>query len=280
VFRDTPQFVCSPLSEQLGCDLVIKLETANPIRCFKGRGIEVALSRLVLSNGQRRAICASAGNLGQALAYSGRTRGIDVTVIAGKSANASKVDRIRSLGATVELVDGDIEDARRRARGIAAEGAAFLVEDSENLDTCEGAGTIGLELLDGFERIDAILLALGGGALATGVGHVFKALAPASDVVCIQPTDTIADGVAGRFPIPEVLKDLLVVADHVPLVDESSIVAAMRMLYRHAGLVVEPSAALGVAAILEDPSRYHGKRVVTVICGSNVSPDAFVRWIG
>jgi threonine dehydratase len=72
---------------------------------------------------------------------------------------------------------------------------------------------------------------------------------------------------------------LLAVADHVPLVDESSIVAAMRMLYRHAGLVVEPSAALGVAAVLEDPSRYRGKRVVTVICGSNVSPDDFVRWV-
>jgi len=299
MFRDTPQFACPSLGQLLGCDLVIKLETANPIRCFKGRGIEVVLSRLVLSNDQRPAICASAGNLGQALAYSGRTRGIDVTVIAGKNANASKIDRIRSLGATVELVEGDIEDARRRARGIAAGGAAFLVEDSENLDTCEGAGTIGLELLDGFERIDAILLALGGGALATGVGHVFKALTPATDVVCIQPTgapamalswrarsivntdhtDTIADGVAGRFPIPEVLKDLLVVADHIPLVDEASIVAAMRMLYRHAGLVVEPSAALGVAAILEDPSRYRGKRVVTVICGSNVPPDAFVQWM-
>jgi threonine dehydratase len=240
-----------------------------------------------------------AGNLGQALAYSGRTRGIDVTVIAGKNANAAKIDRIRSLGATVELVEGDIEDAGRRARRIAAGGSAFLVEDSENLDTCEGAGTIGLELLDGFERIDTILLALGGGALATGVGHVFKALTPATDVVCIQPTgapamalswrarsivntdhtDTIADGVAGRFPIPKVLQDLLVVADHIPLVEEASIVAAMRMLYRHAGLVVEPSAALGVAAILEDPSRYCGKRVVTVICGSNVLPDAFVRWM-
>ncbi len=173
------------------------------------------------------------------------------------------------------------------------------MEDSENLDTCEGAGTIGLELLDGFDRIDAVLLALGGGALATGVGHVVKTLSPATDVGCIQPrgapamamswrarsvvttgpTDTIADGVAGRFPIPAVLADLLAVADHVPLVEEASILAGMRMLYRHAGLVVEPSAAVGIAAILEDPSRYRGKRVVTVICGSNVLPEAFSAWM-
>ncbi|SFJ80494.1 threonine dehydratase [Bosea sp. OK403] len=299
VFRDTPQFLSATLGDLLGCELVIKLETANPIGCFKGRGTEVAMSRLASSSGPMAAICASAGNLGQALAYSGRARGIAVSVIAGKGANAAKVERIRRLGGTVELVDGDIENARERAREIAARGDAFLVEDSENLDTCEGAGTIGLELVEGFDRIDTVLLALGGGALATGVGHVFKTLSPATDVVCIQPrgapalakswrarsivttdrTDTIADGVAGRFPIAAVLDDLLATADHVPLVEEASIVEGMRMLYRHAALVTEPSAALGIAAVLEDPARYRGKRVAAVICGSNVLPDSFGAWM-
>jgi threonine dehydratase len=300
VFRDTPQFACPALADVLGCDIVIKLETANPIRCFKGRGTEVVTSRLAGSGDPKAAVCASAGNLGQALAYSGRARGIDVTVVAATSANAAKIERISRFGATVELVEGDIETARQRACEIAASGDALLVEDSENLDTCEGAGTIGLELVEGLDRIDTILLALGGGALATGVGHVFKSLSPATDVVCIQPsgapamalswrarsvvatdrTDTIADGVAGRFPIAAVLQDLLAIADHVPLVEEASIKAGMRLLHRHAGLVVEPSAALGVAAILEDSSRYRGKRVVTVICGSNVLPEAFAGWTG
>lgn len=299
VFRDTPQFDCPALGNLLGCELVIKLETANPIGSFKGRGTEVVMSRLAESAGPKAVVCASAGNLGQALAYSGRTRGIGVTVIAGTSANATKIDRIRNLGAIVELVDGDIENARQRAREIAAHEHMFLVEDSENLDTCEGAGTIGLELVEGFDRIDTVLLALGGGALATGVGHAVKSLLPAIEVVCIQPsgapamamswragsvvtterTDTIADGVAGRFPIPEVLDDLLAIADHVPLVEERSIVRGMQMLYRHASLVVEPSAALGIAAILEDPLRYRGKRVVTVICGSNVLADSFNVWM-
>ena len=299
VFRDTPQFECPALGDLIGCELIIKLETANPIGCFKGRGTEVVTSGLAQNPGPKAAVCASAGNLGQALAYSGRTRGIGVTVVASAGANAMKIDRIRRLGAAVELVEGDIENARERARMIAAGGEAFLVEDSENLDTCEGAGTIGLELIAGFDRIDAILLALGGGALATGVGHVFKTLSPATEVVCVQPqgapamamswrarsvvttetAKTIADGVAGRFPIPAVLGDLLAVADHVPLVEEKSIVAAMRMLYRHAALVVEPSAALGVAAMLEDSSRYRGKRVATIICGSNVLHDSFSAWM-
>lgn len=299
VFRHTPHYPCPPLGEALGCAVILKLETANPIRCFKGRGTETAMARLAEGSGPKVAICASAGNLGQALAYSGRSRGIATIVTAAGTANPCKLDRIRALGATVRTVDGDIEDARLLARQIADRDGAFLVEDSENIDTCEGAGTIGLELLDGASPIDTVLVALGGGALATGVGHVFKCLAPQVEIVAVQPlgapamalswragsvvktdrTDTIADGVAGRFPIPAVLDDLLAVADHVPLVAEDSIVAGMRLLYRHAGLVVEPSAALGIAAILEDPARYRGKRVATIICGGNVMPADFERWV-
>jgi threonine dehydratase len=257
------------------------------------------MARLADSPNLKAAICASAGNLGQALAYSGQRRGISTTVVASTSANPYKLERVRALGAAVRIVDGDIEDARDLARQIADSEGAFLVEDSENLDTCEGAGTIGIELVEGVSPLDAVLVSLGGGAMATGVGYVFKCLAPEVEIVGVQPkgapamalswrarsvvetdrVDTIADGVAGRFPIPAVLNDLLIVADHVALVEEDSIVEGMRLLYRHAGLVVEPSAALGVAAILEDRSRYRGKRVVTIICGANVIPVDFERWV-
>lgn len=298
VFRNTPQYMCPPLGEALGCELILKLETANPIRCFKGRGTETVMAHLA-GSGYRAAVCASAGNLGQALAYSGRSRGISTIVVAASKANPYKLERMRALGATVRIVDGDFEDARHLARQVADSEGAFLVEDSENIDTCEGAGTIGLELLDGVGPVDAVLIALGGGAMATGIGHVFKCLAPQVEIVGVQPKgapamalswrtgavvetdgmDTIADGVAGRFPIPEVLEDLLVVADDVTLVEEDSIIAGMRLLYRHAGLVVEPSAALGIAAILEDRPRYRGKRIATIICGGNVIPADFERWV-
>jgi threonine dehydratase len=179
-----------------------------------------------------------------------------------------------------------------RQRGIR------LLEDSLDIETCEGAATIGLELAEdpGF---DTVLVALGGGAMAAGIGHVLTSLAPGVEVVCVQPegapamtrswharrvittetTDTIADGVAGRCPIPAVLADLLAVVDDAVLVRESSIVEGMRLLLAHTGLVVEPSAALGVAAMLEDPDRFAGRRVVTVICGSNVDLAAYRRWV-
>jgi threonine dehydratase len=86
--------------------------------------------------------------------------------------------------------------------------------------------------------------------------------------------------VAGRYPIPAVLDDLLQTADDAVLVQETSITAAMRILLDHAGLVVEPSAALGIAAILEDRDRFAGRHVLTIVCGSNVDMDAYHRWVG
>lgn len=295
IFLDTPLYECDALGRELGCTVSVKLETANPVRSFKARGTELVAS-LLADEGRTAVVCASAGNLGQALGWSGRRRGLDVTVVASRGAPAAKLDRIRALGAELELVDGDFEMARERAADLARQRGVRLVEDSLDIETCEGAATIGLELAG---SLDAVLIALGGGAMATGVGYVLKTLSPEVEVICVQPlgapamtrswherrvvttdaTDTIADGVAGRYPIPAVLDDLLAVADDAVLVDEASIVAGMRMLLERAGLVVEPSAALGVAAILEDRDRFAGRHVATIVCGGNVDLDAYHRWI-
>ncbi|MGW5749090.1 threonine ammonia-lyase [Amycolatopsis sp. NPDC003861] len=295
VFLDTPLYRCEALEPVLGCAVSIKLETANPVRSFKGRGTEVVASALTGA-----VVCASAGNLGQALAWSGRNRGLDVTVVASRHATAAKLERIRALGARLELVDGDHELARERAAAIARGDGIRLLEDSLDLETCEGAATIGLELVAAGPSFDAVLIALGGGALATGVGHVLRTCAPGTEVLGIQPegapamtrswhagrvittgpTNTIADGVAGRRPIPEVLADLLLVADDAVLVSETSIIAGMRLLLEHAGLVVEPSAALGIAAVLENRDRFAGQHVATIVCGGNVDLAAYRRWVG
>lgn len=297
-FLDTPALECGPLGEALGCSVTLKVETVNPVRSFKGRGTET-VAAAAREQGASRLVCASAGNLGQALAYSGRRRGLDVTVVAARTANPLKLRQIAGFGADVQLDGVDIEDARVMAREIAAADGSYLVEDSLDLATCEGAATIGLELVRDDPELDVVLVALGGGAMASGVAYVMRSLADHAEVIGIQPVgapamalswrqrtvvetdriDTIADGVAGRFPIPEVLDDLLVVLDDVILVREDSIKAGMRLLYEHAGLVVEPSGALGIAAVLEEPERFAGRRVTTVLCGSNVGPDDFARWV-
>ena len=297
-FLDTPALPCAPLGRTLGCAVTLKIETLNPVRSFKGRGTET-VAAVAREQAVSRVVCASAGNLGQALAYSGRHRGLEVTVVAARTANPLKLRQIADFGADVRLDGEDIEDARLLARELAERDGAYLVEDSLDLATCEGAATIGLELVRDDPELDVVLVAVGGGAMASGVGYVMRSLAEHVEVIGIQPVgapamalswrrravvetdslDTIADGVAGRCPIPEVLDDLLVVLDDVVLVREDSIKLAMRLLHEHAGLVVEPSAALGVAAILEEPERFAGRRVTTILCGSNVAPADFARWV-
>ncbi|HEX6460586.1 MAG TPA: pyridoxal-phosphate dependent enzyme [Thermoleophilaceae bacterium] len=297
-FLDTPSLPCGPLGQALGATVKLKVETLNPVRSFKGRGTET-VAAVARQQGSSRMLCASAGNLGQALAYSGGRRGLPVTVVAAETANPLKLRQIAALGADVRLIGEDIEHARLHAREIAEADGAYLVEDSLDLATCEGAATIGLELVRDDPELDVVLVALGGGAMATGVGYAMRSLADHVEVIGIQPVgapamalswregtvletdriDTIADGVAGRCPIPEVLDDLLVLLDDVMLVREDSIKAGMRMLYQHAGLVVEPSAALGIAAMIEEPERFAGRRVTTILCGSNVDPADFAHWV-
>ena len=297
-FLDTPALPCAPLGRSLGCSVTLKVETINPVRSFKGRGTEM-VAAVAREKGASRMVCASAGNLGQALAYSGQRRDLAVSVVAARTASPLKLRQIAAFGAVISIDGEDIEDARLLAREIAETSGAYLVEDSLDLATCEGAATIGLELVRDDPELDVVLVAVGGGAMASGVCYAVRSLAEHVQVIGIQPVgapamalswrqrtvvetdhiETIADGVAGRCPIPEVLGDLLVVLDDMMLVREDSIKAGMRMIYEHAGLVVEPSAALGVAAVLEEPERFAGRRVTTILCGSNVGPADFARWV-
>jgi threonine dehydratase len=298
LFLDTPAVPCAPLGRMLGCSVALKVETLNPVRSFKGRGTET-VAAVARDSGAARVVCASAGNLGQALAYSGSRRGLEVTVVAARTANPLKLRQIAALGADILVEGEDIEDARLLARKLAEANGAYLVEDSLDLATCEGAATIGLELARDNPGLDVVLVAVGGGAMASGVAYAVRSLCEDVEMIGIQPVgapamalswrqgtvvetdqmETIADGVAGRCPIPEVLDDLLVLLDDIVLVGEDSIKAGMRALYEHAGLIVEPSAALGIAAVLEQPERFAGRNVTTILCGSNVSPADFARWV-
>ena len=135
--------------------------------------------------------------------------------------------------------------------------------------------------------------------MATGIGYVIKKYRPETQVICVQPTkapaltrsylagevvesgtpDTIADGVAGRYTIPEVLTDMLEIVDDALLVTEESIIEGMRLLYQQSGLIVEPAAALGVACLLENRERFKCATIATVLCGSNVSSEDFGNWV-
>jgi threonine dehydratase len=297
VFLHSPQFVAESLSRLVGCRVVVKVETVNPIRCFKGRGADYMASKLPAG---ARVITASAGNLGQAMAYACRRRGQKLTVYAATTANPLKIERMRMFGAEVILHGKDFDEAKIEAKRVAQRDGARMVEDSLDVETGEGAGTIGLELAEFPERIDAVAIAFGNGALACGIGRYLKHVHPTTRVIAVQAqgapamieswrarrivrhetSATIADGIGIRIPIPECVDDMDGVIDEGVLVDEATIVRAIRVLHEHLGLAIEPSGAVSFAALLADPKKYSGSTVAVVLSGGNVTPEQAKVWFG
>jgi threonine dehydratase len=296
LFLNSPQFVCEPLSAALEARVLVKVETLNPIRCFKGRGASFFASGL---RSGERIVTASAGNLGQALAYSCRSKGVALTVFAALGANPLKVTRMREFGAEVVLGGEDFDAAKARARLFAAERGLPMVEDGREPALSEGAGTIAVELLSAPERLDVILVALGNGAILGGMARWCQAYAPEIEVIgvaaagapCMERSwrsgvpvetariDTIADGIGTRVPVPEALGDLSGTISDVVLVEDAAMVEGMRLVHRHLGLVLEPSGAAGIAAILSDRTRFRGRSVATVLCGGNLTDEQVRRWL-
>jgi threonine dehydratase len=296
VFLNTPQWVCEPLGEELGARVVLKAETLNPIRSFKGRGADWLVHNLPVGVAL---MCASAGNFGQAMAYACRARHVPLTVYAAEQANPLKISRMRAMGARVVLAGEDFDAAKALARETAAREGARFVEDSRDPEPTEGAGTIALELLAFPERLDALLVPLGNGALLAGIATVIRALHPETKVVAVGASgapamveslrsgrmvsydriDTIADGIGVRVPVPEALDDLQGLVDDLILVSDDGILRAMRLLHRHAGVVAEPSGAAGLAAVVQEPARFAGQTVGTMICGANLTPAQMREWL-
>ena len=297
IFLNTPQFVCDSLSALFDLTLLTKIETLNPVRCFKGRGSEVFVANAAPGT---HFFCASAGNFGQALAYSCKKRELSLTVFASINANPFKLERMKLLGANVILSGEDFDSAKLEAKRRSVESNARFIEDGLDIESLEGAGTIGLELLQSPKKIDIILIALGNGALLNGVARIIKHYKPeikiiavqakgasamvdswrSSTIVTYEQMNTIADGIAVRLPIPQALKDMEGLVDEAILVEDDSIIKAMVLFHQQMGIITEPSGAVGLAAIIENPAKFKHQTVATIICGSNLTTDQMKRWLG
>lgn len=297
LFLNSPQFECEPLNEALGSSLLLKVETLNPLRSFKGRGADFFMHENMANLAGRTLVCATAGNWGQAMAYVCRARGWPLVVYSATTANTFKVERMRAMGAEVRLHSDDFDTAKEEAQQFCASTGAVFVEDGRETSIAEGAGTIGLELL-AQHQFDMLLIPLGNGALLNGVGRWIKAYAPQVRLIGIcaegadamaaswkahrlierSSVDTIADGIAVRRPVPEALSDMQALVDDILLVSENAIQRAMRLVFQSAGLVVEPAGVVGVAAVIEHRS-LRSQRLATVLCGSNLTQEQGARWL-
>lgn len=294
-FRDTPQFEAETLQAELGCRLVVKVETLNPIRSFKARGAQFLVSQM---SGSPHLVCATAGNFGQGMAYAARKRGWPITIFVGAHANPMKVARMRGLGAMVREGSDDPDELHVEAEAFARKNGFQLVQDGREAAIAEGAGTIAVELLRWPKCFDHIVVPLGDGALLGGMARWIKAQCPTTRVIGVcataspamerswrsqkvvsAPCDgTIAAGIAVGTPFEEAVNDLTGLIDDVLLVPDSSLITAMRLAHQELGVVLEPAGAAGLAAVLDHREQFRGRLVATVLTGGNVSPSNLGEW--
>ncbi|MGD9914047.1 MAG: threonine/serine dehydratase [Rhizobiaceae bacterium] len=292
--RIDPAFLNSPLlrptalGEALGCSLALKVETLNPIRSFKGRGTEALMDSL--SPAPRHVVATSSGNFGQGLAYAATRRGVTCTIFSGVNDNPLKIDAMRKLGAEVRLVADGVDskaEARRHAEAI----GALLVEDGAHPEIAAGAGTLAMELLEAFPQPEIAVVQIGDGALISGVGSWIRAMSPTTRIIGVTAAgapamrvsleqgqsvriacETIADGLAIQRPVPSALGEIRAVVDAVIEVEEDAIIDGVALLLK-AGIMAEPSAAVGVAAIMRNAETFRGRSVAAIVTGSNIRPE-------
>jgi threonine dehydratase len=296
VFLRAPQYRAEPLESRLGCRVVVKVETINPIRSFKGRGAGYFVSTL---EGRPHLVCATAGNFGQGMAYAARTHGLPLTIFTGTGASALKIARMRALGADVRPVGADYDDAHRAASEFARQVGGRLVEDGRDAAIAEGAGTIAVELLDWPEPFDDIVVPVGDGALIGGVARWVKAHRASANVVgvaaagapamerswragraqALPSAATIADGISVRVPFAEAVTDMIGLVDDILLVEDDQMVAAMRLALDELGIVLEPSGAAGLAALMANPGRFRGRSTATILTGGNLTAAQMRQWL-
>lgn len=295
VFTRSPQFVHEGLSARLGVPVIVKVETVNPIRSFKGRGTWVVTAALAgegTIGPERAVVCASAGNFGQGIAFAARALGVPAVVFCSTRANRAKVARMRALGATVIEVGDDFDAARGASEAHAAEHDAALVVDGDDARISTGAATLALEITD---AVEAGLLPMpvvaavpvGNGALINGVGAWLRDAAPRCRVVGVQaeaaaamtlswragrPIDTdsaatYADGIASRVAIPLAVELMQGRVDDMVTVSEAELRSAQGELTEELGITVEGAAAASWAGLLAG-ERPDGPALV-IVTGSN-----------
>lgn len=284
----TPTVAARRLSEQTGTRLFLKLESLHHTGSFKERGALAKLRSLDEAAARQGVIAMSAGNHAQGVACHATRLGIPATIVMPAQTPFTKVERTEAYGARVLLHGETLSDAEAFAHDIAARDGLTFVHPYDDPLIIAGQGTVALEMLDAVPDLEVLVVPIGGGGLIAGMATAAKALKPRIEVIGVEagmyPSmkqtlagepvacsgATIAEGIAVKAPgrlTREIVRDLV---DDIVLVGEECLERAVYTLVTEQKLVVEGAGAAGVAALLDDPARFKGRTVGTVICGGNI----------
>lgn len=299
VAHHTPVLTSRTLNAQVEAEVYLKCENLQRGGAFKFRGAYNTISQLSAAEQARGVITYSSGNHAQAVALVSRLLGVKATIVMPNDAPATKRAATEDYGATVVDYDPQHADRKAIAEGLAAEYGYVIVPPYDHAHIIAGQGTAAYELINEVGGLDMLLVPCGGGGLLSGSAISAKALAPQCQVVGIEPAvaddatrsfhtqtlhtihnpPTIADGTRtpslGNLTFPLVLHYV----DDMRTVTEADIVEAVRFLFYRLKLVVEPSGALGVAALLSGAVRGKG-RVGVILSGGNIDAATMIQILG
>lgn len=298
VAHRTPVVRSRTLDELVGAEVLLKCENLQRIGAFKFRGAYNAASRLSPEQLAKGIAAYSSGNHAQAVALAARELGSSAVILVPEDTPKSKVDATRGYGAEIVTYDRYTGDRVALGEALAAERGLALIPPYEHPHVIAGQGTAALELLEDAGPVGTLVVPVGGGGLVAGSSTAAKALQPGIRVVGVEPAEgddtkrsleagervsipvprTIADGQAASIPGELTFSINRNLVDDIALVSDDAVREAMRFAFERLKLVLEPSGATGLAALMDGRVAASG-RVGVIISGGNVSPERFAELI-
>lgn len=299
VAHRTPVVTSRTLDARVGARLYLKCENLQRMGAFKFRGAWNMISQIPAERRARGVVAYSSGNHAQAVAIVARDLRIPAAIVMPSTAPRPKLDAVRDYGAEILFYDQLGEERESLAHRTAEERGATLVPPFDHPDIVAGQGTAALELFEEVGPLDAIVTPLGGGGLLSGTALAASTLLFECTAYGVEPEagndgalsfrsgrleriampDTIADGARTPSLSPLTFSIIRALCGDVVTVSDARLIEAMRFCYERLKLVVEPTGALGLAAILSEELQVFGMRVGVVISGGNVDPAQALRWV-
>ncbi len=293
----------TPLAKAYGiapeCELYLKPENLQNTGSFKLRGSGYKIAMLSDEEKAKGVIACSAGNHAQGVALAASKCGISSLICLPDTAPISKIEATKAYGAQVCLVEGVYDDAYNKALELKEEFGYTFVHPFDDENVIAGQGTIGLEILNALDDIDAVIVPVGGGGLISGVAYAIKALRPSIKVYGVQAAGapsmlnsirsghiqtldhvaTIADGIAVKTPGDLTYEMVNKYVDDIALVTEDEISSAILALIEKQKMIAEGAGAVSVAAAMFHKFPIQGKKVVSLISGGNIDVTSLSRVI-
>lgn len=280
-------------------EVYLKTENLQVTGSFKVRGAGFMISQLTNEEKEKGVIACSAGNHAQGVALAAQKYGIKSVICLPDGAPISKVEATKSYGAEVVMVKGVYDDAYNHALKLRDEMGYTFVHPFDNDNVIAGQGTIGLEILNNLQNVDAVVVPIGGGGLISGVAYAIKHLSPRTKVYGVQAegaasmfrsikdgkrerlasVSTFADGIAVKEPGENTFDICSKYVDDIVTVTEDEISSAILAMIEQHKLIAEGAGAVAVAAVMFNKLPVEGKRVVCVVSGGNIDVTILSRVI-